>query len=100
MRYKLPPVRHNGVVFYKGKEYILTFTLEKDGYYNHQVGSIIRVKDTEAGCDVFYELMRRARDDDGKLLPVYEVDHVIPEHVFADLPTINVEAKNPAQSSE
>ena len=98
---KLPPIRHNGVTFFRGKEWILTFTLEKDGYFNHQVGDIIRVHDREMQVDVFYCLTRRARDEEGVLLPVYEVEYIQPEEVFADLPTIDYEAQNrPAQPSE
>ena len=97
---KLPPIRETGIVFHDGKEWILTFTLEADGYYNHQVGDIIRVADREAGVDVFYELKRRARDDDGKILPVYEVSYIVPQDVFADLPTIDYEAQRPAKPSQ
>lgn len=85
----LPPMRSNGVVFYKGHEYIHTQVLEEEGYYAHQVGDIIRVYDEEVQVDVFYELSKRVRDDEGKLLPAYLVSYIQPEEVFADLPTVN-----------
>lgn len=87
--FPLPPMRSTGVVYHKGYEWIHTQVLEEEGYYAHQVGDIIRVVDEEAGCDIFYELTCRARDEDGNMLPAYQVDFIIPEHVFAKLPTVN-----------